>query len=149
MKSKTLIYSIGLLVLITVFLCAAYVSSIALKVSGSTVVGNDYVGTTTTSSFASATTIKQLKGNSATCPTCGAGALGSVIISSSSPITTYPTLTLYDATSTMATATARVLGRFGTNNQEHGTYTFDEEFRYGLSIEVPAGFNGNYTITWR
>lgn len=102
--------------------------------------GFDY-STTTTSSFASATVTKQLK----SIP----GALGSVVISSSSPATTYSQITIYDATSTMATSTATVLARFGTNNQTMGTYNFDAAAAYGIKVETAAGYNGNATITWR
>ena len=100
----------------------------------------DYA-TTTTSAMASGTATVQLKTSN--------GALGYVTISSSSPITTYPQITIYDATSTMATSTSKVLARFGTNNQTMGTYMFDAAAAYGLKVEVAPGYSGNATITWR
>jgi hypothetical protein len=100
----------------------------------------DYA-TTTTSSFASSTATTQLK--------YSAGALGNIVVSSSSPATTYAQFTLYDATSTQATTSARVLARFSPSSVATGTYIFDVAFSYGLKLEVPAGYNGNATITWR
>lgn len=97
--------------------------------------------TTTTSSMASATATRQLKNS--------AGALGSIVISSSSPFTTYSQITVYDATSTMATSSSKVLARFGTSNQTSGTYQFDVSASYGIKVEVAPGYNGNATITWR
>jgi len=100
----------------------------------------DYA-TTTTSSFASSTATTQLKGIP--------GALGNVVVSSSSPATTYSQFTFYDATSTMATSSSRVLARFSASSVAAGTYIFDAAFSYGLKLEVPAGYDGNATITWR
>lgn len=102
--------------------------------------GYDY-STTTSSNMASGTFLRALKNKP--------GALGTITVSSSSPATTYAQITVYDATSTMATSTATVLARFGTNNQTMGTYNFDAAAAYGISIEVPPGYNGNATITWR
>lgn len=114
---------------------------VSTPVNASVIQGSEYQSTTTTSAFA-AVGVKQL--------TQGAGSvLGSVIIASSSPVVQPYTLTVYDATSTMATTTARILARFGSNNQTHGTYTFDSVAFYGVTIETPVGFNGNYTITYR
>jgi len=100
----------------------------------------DYA-TTTTSSFASSTATTQLKN--------APGALGNVVVSSSSPATTYAQFTLYDATSTMATSSSRVIARFSASSVAAGTYIFDAAAAYGIKLEVPAGYNGNATITWR
>lgn len=79
----------------------------------------------------------------------GYGSVGSVTIASSSAaITAIPLFTIYDATSTMSTSTARKIAEFrGTPTM--GTYTFDAVVRYGVAVEVPIGFNGGYTLTWR
>jgi hypothetical protein len=103
--------------------------------------GAAYTSTTTSSGVASSTKLWTLLSKG--------GIFGSVIIASSSPTTTYPSLVVYDANSTMATSTARVLAKFGGVNQTHGTYTFDSSFVYGISIEMPTGFNGAYTLTYK
>lgn len=100
----------------------------------------DY-GTTTDSTFASGTATRQLMTKAAT--------LGSIVIGSSSPSTTFSQITVYDATSTMATSTAKVLAKIGGSNATPGTYKFDEAAAYGLKLEVAPGYNGNATITWR
>lgn len=110
-----------------------------MTVEGGSLEG-DYA-TTTLSTSASATAKSMLKN--------APGALGNVVISSSSPVTVYPLVTIYDATSTMATSTSRILARFGGVNQQHGTYIFDAAAIYGIAVEVPVGFDGAYTITWR
>ena len=80
-----------------------------------------------------------------------AGSLGSVIITEENTVATgYPSLVIYDATSTEATTSATVLAKFSTTtNQDFGTYQFDTTFTKGLKIEVPAGFKGVYTVTYR
>lgn len=103
-------------------------------------VAGDY-GTTTTSAMASATATTQLKTN--------AGVLGSVVIASSSPATTYSQIVIYDATSTMATSTSKVLAKFGGYSSPAGTYSFDVAAAYGIKVEIAPGYNGNATITWR
>ena len=77
------------------------------------------------------------------------GTIHNITISSSSPVTTLPTLTVYDATSTEATSTANTKIKFGGNNQTHGTYNFDSEFYNGLKIDVPLGFNGYFVVTYK
>lgn len=110
---------------------------------GSVQPGGEYISAQVTSSTASSTGTTQLKSF--------AGTLGSVVITEKNTIATgYPSLTIYDATSTMATATANVLAKFSTTTaQDYGTYQFDTAYSYGLKIEVPVGFNGVYTITYR
>lgn len=107
---------------------------------GSVEVASEYNGYLVTSANATGTALTVLK-------TQG-GTLGSVVISSTSPTTTYPLITLYDATSTMATSSARKIGQF-SGTPANGTYTYDAAVFYGVAIEVPVGFNGAYTVTWR
>lgn len=138
--SIKLVFSLAVLFAL-VLTAVTYISFVSIT-KASTVEGSDYYSTTTTSSFASATSIKQLKG--------GFGSLGSIIVSSSSPVVAnYPQIVIYDATSTMATATAKVLFKLGGSNQTAGTYTVDAIATYGISIEIPTGYNGNATVTWR
>lgn len=101
----------------------------------------DY-STTTDSSFASATATRQLKNGSSS-------VLGNVIMTATSSATAYPQIVLYDASSTMATTSAKVLAKFGGSNQQLGTYQFDAAAAYGVKLEVAPGYNGNATITWR
>ena len=98
----------------------------------------DYA-TTTTSAMASATATVQLREQ--------AGALGSIIVGSSSPATVYSQISIYDATSTMATSSSKVL--FRGNSMTAGSYIIDAAAAYGLKVEVGPGYNGNATITWR
>lgn len=125
-------------------LAIGYGSYLAIQTQsarGSVIQSSEYQSYNATSTAASDTTIHELVD--------GSGALGSIVISSSSPVTSYPAMTIYDATSTMATSTSRVIAQFGPNNQEHGTYTFDANVFIGLSIEFPSDFDGNYTVTYR
>lgn len=109
--------------------------------SASTIMGNEYYSTTTSSAVASSTKLWTLKSSS--------GSLGSIIVTMQSNATGYPSMKVYDATSTMATATARVLASMSTSTQTQGTYQFDTQFNYGLSIEMPASYTGSYTVTYR
>lgn len=132
---------------ITLAVCAlSFVVMYSLGLFGvseaSTIVGNDYNSYYISSATASNTKMVTLK--------TGSGSLGSVVITNKSVDTTYPHLTIYNASSTQATSTATVIAKFGTSTGETaGTYQFDATFSNGLSIEVPSGFNGSYTITWR
>lgn len=107
----------------------------------SNIVGNDYRSTTTSSAIASSTKVWSIKE--------GSGSLGSIVVTMPSNATGYPSLKVYDATSTMATATSRLITSMSTSTQTQGTYQFDVEFYRGLNIEVPTGFTGTYTITYR
>lgn len=128
-------------VLATLVVLAAFLYIQTSNVGASVISGNEYYYELVTSDDASSTAITQLRS--------GHGSLGSLVISSSSAPTSYPTITIYDATSTQATSTATVIAQFGINNQTHGTYVFDAIYTTGLSIEVPAGFDGVYTVTYR
>lgn len=138
---KVLQYIGGGLLVLSLVAVIAFIAINRNTAKASVADGQGYMSTTTTSAMASSTSIKQLKENG--------GQFGSVIIASSSPVTTYPLMVVYDATSTMATSTSRVLAKFGGNNQTHGTYTYDTDFKYGISIEMPVGFNGAYTVTYK
>lgn len=145
-------YSVGSIFLGAVALASLFVYAFGLfDISdASTIAGNDYKSTTTSSAIASSTKVWLLKSS--------AGSLGSVIVTMESNPTGYPSLVLYDATSTAVTATtttiqatssARKLASFSTSTQTQATYQFDAEFYNGLALEVPAGFTGSYTVTYR
>lgn len=134
--------------IVPLFLASFAVGFIALYLFGmfdlasaSNIVGNDYRSTTTSSAIASSTKVWSIKE--------GTGSLGSIVVTMPSNATGYPSLKVYDATSTMATATARLITSMSTSTQTQGTYQFDVEFYRGLNIEVPVGFTGTYTITYR
>lgn len=111
-------------------------------VLGSVEHGSEYNSTQITSTNASSTATTQVKSIT--------GTLGSVVVTDAGDtFSSYPSLTIYDATSTMATSTATVLAKFSTTTMTLGTYSFDTAFSYGLKAEVPAGFDGIYTLTWR
>ncbi|HCC04988.1 TPA: hypothetical protein DEP58_01620 [Patescibacteria group bacterium] len=141
---KALKYTLGTvaLMVLVVVLSVAFVSSIQ-SLFASSLVGNDYNSAQVTSTTASSTSVTTLK--------TMAGSLGSVIITEENTVATgYPSLVIYDATSTEATTSATVLAKFSTTtNQDFGTYQFDTTFTKGLKIEVPAGFKGVYTVTYR
>lgn len=104
----------------------------------SVVVGNDYQSEQLTSTQASGTAVTLLK--------TGGGTLGSIVI-------TVPAATgnvkFYDYASTTATTSSALMLGFTAAADVAGTYTFDSEFATGLTIDVPAGFDGQYTVTWR
>lgn len=109
---------------------------------GSVEQGSEYQTTQVTSATASSTATTQVKSY--------AGTLGSVVVTDTGDtFSAYPSLVVYDATSTMATATAKVMTKFSTSTMSLGTYQFDTAFSYGLKLEVPAGFDGVYTVTYR
>ncbi len=112
-------------------------------VVGSTPIGAEYQSTTTTSSLAS---------NSTTTPVfTHTGTLGSIVIASSSATA----FGIYDsavgsttAYSGAGTATSTKIATFPANAAA-GTYTFDINVTRGLILDVPSGFNGIYTVTFR
>lgn len=128
--------------LVAVF-SGVYLALQSEQVIGSVQIGNEYQSTTTTSTWASATTAKEITNGNA------AITLGNIIIASSSPATTIYQMAIYDATSTMATATSRLITRIGSANQTHGTYEYDVNLKYGLLVETTTGFDGLFTITYR
>lgn len=137
-------YSVGSVFLAAVALASLFVYAFGLLnvTDASTIMGNEYKAYLVDSTDASSTSPITLK--------TVAGSVGSVIVTQGSGSTGYSHLTLYDATSSQPTTTARVLAKFGTTTGEAlGTYQFDMEFTSGLRIEVPVGFNGYYTVTYR
>lgn len=95
--------------------------------------GNEYSYSTTTGSFANA---------SSTMIRIGPGVLGSINVGTVSATT----FRLQDATSTADIASTTL---FSGQASITGTYQFDMAFNRGLFIEFPASFVGRYTITYR
>lgn len=108
---------------------------------------DNFVGdfsTTTSASFASGNTTIQLQQGSS-------HVLDNIVITATSSVPTnaaYPQITVYDASSTMATTTAKVLAKIGPSNNQLGTYQFEAAAGYGIKLEVAPGYTGNATITW-
>lgn len=80
--------------------------------------------------------------------------VGSVVVSSTSPVTTVgPVIAFYDtASTTVATSSMTAKYTFGSRGgvtPPAGTYTFDVEFGQGVYMWVDPTFNGSYTITYR
>lgn len=141
MKSRYYLIAPLTLAFFALAFVAMYTFGLFDLASASNIVGNDYRSTTTSSAIASSTKAWRLKE--------GTGSLGSVIVTMPSNATGYPSLKVYDATTTQATSTSRLITSMSTSTQTQGTYQFDAEFYYGLNIEVPVGFTGTYTITYR
>lgn len=91
---------------------------------------NDYVATTTNSGTAAA--VYYVKSTP--------GAVGEITVASSSA----STFTVLDtnglATTTVATLKAGIA---------EGTYQLNRTFIYGVAVQVPSGFNGQYITTYR
>jgi len=80
--------------------------------------------------------------------------VGSVVVSSTSPVTTAgPVIAFYDTASTTIATTSMTakfsMGSEGGVTPPAGTYTFDVEFGNGIYIWVDPSFNGSYTLTHR
>lgn len=115
-----------------VLLAVAYQAKQERPAPGSVMPGGEYIATTTVGMGA---THNKIRGSLTT--------LGSIIVASSSATT----FKIWNATSTTDIASTSI-GTLKASIAE-GTYTFDVELPRGLVVETPAGFNGNYTITWR
>lgn len=71
----------------------------------------------------------------------GVGTLGSVIVN-----TAHATIVrVYDGT---ATSTGTLIASF-PSSAIVGTYTFDIGVKQGIAVDIPAGFDGNFTVTYR
>lgn len=75
--------------------------------------------------------------------------LANVVISSTSPVTGFPQIVIYEGATTTATTTATIVAEFGTNHATPGTYQYDVRVRNGLFAEVATGFDGEVTVTWK
>ena len=72
--------------------------------------------------------------------TTSPGAVGTIMVASSSA----STFTVLDANGTNTTTVATLKAAIG-----EGSYILDRSLIYGLVIQVPAAFNGQYVTTYR
>lgn len=82
------------------------------------------------------------------------GEVGSIVVSSTSPVTTTgPVIAFYDTASTTIATTSMTaifsLGAKGAVTPPAGTYTFDVSFGKGVYMWVDPTYNGAYTVTYR
>lgn len=82
------------------------------------------------------------------------GEVGSIVVSSTSPVTTTgPVISFYDsASTTIATTSMTAVFSFGAEGSvtpPAGTYTFDVAFGKGIYMWVDPSYNGSYTVTYR
>jgi hypothetical protein len=128
-----------------IFLALAVIITIAIiNTSGITnknlgSASNDaiYASKTLVQSNASTTSAVSIRG--------GAGILGSVVISSSTPYA----ISIYDGNATTTTAGGATLIATFPVSASAGTYTFDVAVRQGITVGGVAGFNGSYIVTYR
>jgi len=122
---------------------ALFVSYHIYQAQASVIVGNEYWAEAYTSADVGTSSLKKLYGS-----------IGSVVISSTSPVAVVgPMLAFYDTASTTV-ATSSLTAKFtfggeGAVTPPAGTYTFDAAFANGIMVWVNPAFNGNYTITYR
>ena len=108
-------------------------------------IGNEsegYMATTTTSTSVSGATAYQARSTF--------GILHTVTVSSSTPQLQYAgnaLLGVYDGLYSTSTATSTI-AKFPAPTAA-GTYIYDVAFTKGLLIDVPPGFNGVYTFTFK
>lgn len=122
-------------------LCAIVVASYLFVINqadSSVTQGNDYNATTTTLSDVGTSSLKSIYGS-----------IGSVIIGSTSPSTNNP-IRLYDTASrTVATSTLTPILEIPVKATTGTEYVYDVVFGKGILLDVPQGFRGHYTITFR
>jgi hypothetical protein len=103
---------------------------------GSIETGSEYLSTVITSADVGTTSVKSVF-----------GAVGSVVVTDVS--TDVGTLKFFDtASSTIATTSLTAFIEVDTAAVEN-TYTFDVSANSGIYLEVPTGFDGNLTVTYR
>lgn len=104
---------------------------------GSVSVGNEYVSTTTSATFAVAPAFKTL--------VQGPGTLGSIVVTT----TGTGVINVYDATTTTNGAIYGTTTLVKLTTSAAGTYTFDMIFNTGLLVETVGTNTGSTTITYR
>lgn len=130
---------ITILTIIIIAIVVSYDSS--PKALGSVSIGSGYMFKVATSTNSSATVPYVIRG--------GSGILGSIIIGSSTPGTVGGSaVRIYDNALATSTGTSTLIGviRPGTAEQ---TITFDVNVVRGIVLDIPVGFNGVYTVTYR
>jgi len=136
-KTSGIVFILPMLVLISIIALWS-LSNSPESAFGSVVVGNDYSSKEITSTNASNTAPTIVK--------VGTGSLGSIVIASSTTGGGY--FRIYDHTSSTSSATSTRIASFPAG-AAGGTYTFDRDILKGIVLEVPAGFNGSYVVTYR
>jgi hypothetical protein len=130
---KTLLKYLTLACLFSLVVVSIYSNLKAEPAIGSVIQGSEYQATTTV--YMQAGTQRRILAN--------AGTVGSIVVASSSATT----FKVWDATSTTDIASTTVVHFVASPTM--GTYTFDVALTRGLVIELPTGFNGSYTVTYR
>lgn len=105
--------------------------------------GSEYNATTTTSIDVGTSTLSTM-----------AGTIGSIVVSSTSPVSAVgPYIAFYDTSSTSIATTSMVakfsFGSRGGVTPPAGDYVFDVAFGQGIYMWIDPSFNGSYTITYR
>lgn len=139
----------GAILLVAFILFSIIISQQTKTAFGSVAQGSDYQSLTATSGLASASVSVALT----------AQTLGSITITGSSTGNVAP-FRVWDATST-ATSTYQNENKLSTTTTygrpvavlvaglQPQTYVFDANLFKGAVVEVPVGFNGVYTVTYR
>lgn len=132
---KNILYVVAM-----VLLSSAYLFSImkSPEVADASVnIGNGYMFKVASTSSASATVPYRIRG--------GVGILGSLVIASSSDVR----IRIYDSDGTAtSSATSTMIADFPANTTA-GTYTFDVNVVRGVAVDLPSGFKGFFTFTYR
>ena len=134
-NKKFLMVAVGVFVLIVGYLLSSGSVNELVNKLGSVNRSNEYSATSTVPTGASV--------NKSTLVSNSSAVFGSVTISS----TTNATFVVKNASST-SDVSSTTLATFAASSA-NGTYTFDAVAERGLILEIPAGFAGSYTITYR
>lgn len=127
--------------LLMVFVLGVFLSNNTPVAEGSVSIGSGYTYKVASSSNASATVPYVIRG--------GSGILGSIIIGSSTPALVGGTpVRIYDNALGTSTATSTLIGSIRPGVTEQ-TITFDVNVLRGIVLDIPVGFNGVYTVTYR
>lgn len=125
-------------IIIAVIICATIIIctyTIKNGTFGSVADNGTYSYKNLTSANASSTAVTTIRS--------GVGTLGSMVVN-----TTHATIIrVYDGTT--ATSSDATLIASLPASAVVGTYTFDVAVKKGIVLDVPAGFDGNYTVTFR
>lgn len=112
------------------------ISNVTDKAEASVNIGQGYQYKVASTSSASGTVPYVIRG--------GSGILGSIIVGTpgSQPIR------IYDNALATSTATSTLIGTIKASASEQ-TFTFDVNVVRGIVLDIPAGFDGVYTVTYR
>lgn len=144
MKTNTLNIIVATAVILSIMFLAIS-SSRTQTVNGSAIQGMDYNATSTFAMLGGIDGTNPTAASSHLYRTLGSGnnSLGSVIVASSSATT----FRVWNATSTTDIASTSLVHFVAS--PANGTYTFDVVAPRGLIVDMPTGFNGAYTVTFR